>query len=341
MENLYPHVKLTIIQMVRVGMHVGHTIRSSIFLAYWMFGGERYSMFIIDLIKSKLLLRRVIEYVIKTVYQLMPFWFINTSLGFGEHIYKYALLCGEPFCIYKWTNGCITNVEVLSSWNWILLDLLNTNKYKLRFRDKKQILNFTGFWYNRWKEPGLGFISRPAESYHILQEFDSKQIDYLLIIDSNVNSKGYLFPIPGNDDSILCLNFYCFFFAFIVIKTKILHFSKFEEHVYDDVDFRFLSFNNKLLNLYLLKKRSHASYFDSNNKIINSLFKIINNNFLSINWITTVWQHSLLNAQTKPSVVAFIGSEFADVRNILREEPFDTYDQQLKYPNAFDPFIIL
>jgi len=120
-----------------------------------------------------------------------------------------------------------------------------------------------------------------------------------------------------------------------------LHFSKFEEHVYDDVDFKFLSFNNKLLNLYLLKKRSHASYFDSNNKIINSLFKIINNNFLSMDWMTTVWQHSLLNAQTKPSVVAFIGSEFADVRNILREEPFDTYDQQLKYPNAFDPFIIL
>jgi len=326
--------------MIRVGMHVGHTISSSIFLAYWMFGGERYSLFIIDLIKSKLLLRYILRYVIKMIYKLMPFWFINTSFGFGEHIYKYAVLCGEPFCIYKWTNGCITNVEVLSSWNWILLDLLNTNKYKLRFRDKKQILNFTGFWYNRWKQPGLGFISRPADSYHILQEFDSKQIDYLLIIDSNVNSKGYLYPIPGNDDSILCLNFYCFFFTLIIIKTKLLHFIRFDENIYDDIGFKTLSFNNKLLNLYMLRKRSSSYYFD-NNSIISSLLNSANNNFLHLTWMTSLSQHSLLNAQTKPSVVMFIDKEFLDINNILINDHIDVTEQQLKYPNAFDPFIVL
>jgi len=73
MEYTYPNVKLTVIQMIRVGMHVGHTINSSIFLAYWMFGGERYSLFIIDLIKSKLLLRYILRYVIKMIYKLMPF----------------------------------------------------------------------------------------------------------------------------------------------------------------------------------------------------------------------------------------------------------------------------
>jgi ribosomal protein S2 len=80
-----------------------------------MFGGERYSIFIIDLIKAKLLLRFTIKNIIHKIHKLMPFWFINTTLGFGEHVYKYAILCGEPFCIYKWTNGCITNVKVLSS----------------------------------------------------------------------------------------------------------------------------------------------------------------------------------------------------------------------------------
>ena len=340
MENSYPNVRLTIGQMIRVGMHVGHSVGTSIFLSYWMFSGERHSIFLIDLIKSKLILKYTIQYVIEKIYKLKPFWFINTTHGFGEHIYKYAIMCGEPFCIYKWTNGCITNVKVLSSWNWILLDLLNTNKYKLRFRDKKQVLNFTGFWYNRWKKPGLGFISRPSDSYHIIQEFDSKRIDYLLIIDSNVNSKGYLYPIPGNDDSTICLNFYCFFFTMLIIKTKILHFVRFEGHIHDKMKFKTLSFNNKLLNLYLLKKTSLYS-FDSDNNVIYSLFKIVNNNFSYLNWITNLSQHSLLNAQTKPSLIIGMHKDFLEINSILTHQEMDETDRQLKYPHAFDPYIIL
>jgi len=54
-----------------------------------------------------------------------------------------------------------------------------------------------------------------------------------------------------------------------------------------------------------------------------------------------MFQHSLLNAQTKPSVVMFIDKEFLQVSNILINDYIDVTEQQLKYPNAFDPFIVL
>jgi hypothetical protein len=66
-----------------------------------MYGGNRNHIFIIDLVKTKLLIRFVVERVCHSLGSLKPFWFVNTVPGFNYHVYKYALLCGEPYCIYK------------------------------------------------------------------------------------------------------------------------------------------------------------------------------------------------------------------------------------------------
>jgi hypothetical protein len=183
-------------------------------------------------------------------------------------------------------------------------------------------------------------MSRPSDSLHIIQEFDSKHIDYILIIDSNVNSKGYLYPVPGNDDSILCLNFYCFFFALLIIKTKIIHFNRFKDEIYDKAEFNTLTFSNKLLNLYLFKNQSY-NLFDINNTIIKSLFKVINNNFTYFNWMTNTSEHSLLNVQVHVSVLTSLNLDFLRVHNIVNHYNVDYSEEKIKYPNAFDPFLVL
>jgi len=75
------------------------------------------------------------------------------------------------------------------------------------------------------------------------------------IIDSNILSWGITLPIPGNDDSIMCLNFYCYIFTRAVLQGKIKN----------SIDFIFarnemverkhkkVKIKNKMIALYLYK----------------------------------------------------------------------------------------
>jgi hypothetical protein len=258
-------------------------------------------------------------------------------LGYSQHIYKYALLCGEPFCIYKWAYGSITNIKVLSRWNWILLNLLKDSKYKLRSKDKKKILSFTGFLFNRWKKPGIGFISRPIESKHIIAEFNAAKIDYIVIIDSNVNSEGHFYPISGNDDSAVCLNFYCYFFATLILNFKLASLIKFENVIYRKRKYRPLNFNNKLLDIYLFKNTFYYS-LNMNDKIIKSSFLFLNKNFKYLQWMTR--QNSLIDAHVKYSYFALY-----DLSTINKN--WETVNRSISIPtfyeksrNVFDPYVI-
>jgi len=64
------------------------------------------------------------------------------------------------------------------------------------------------------------------ESASAINEFYSAQINYVIIVDSNYSSGGHLLPIAGNDDSIACINFYCYFFATYILNFKISHLLK-------------------------------------------------------------------------------------------------------------------
>jgi hypothetical protein len=48
----------------------------------------------------------------------------------------------------------------------------------------------------------------------------SASIPTIGIVDSNTLSWSVTVPIPGNDDSLECINFYCFLFSKIILATK-------------------------------------------------------------------------------------------------------------------------
>jgi ribosomal protein S2 len=42
----------------------------------------------------------------------------------------------------------------------------------------------------------------------------------MAVVDSNVLSWNISIPLPGNDDSVLCLNYYCFLVSRSILYSK-------------------------------------------------------------------------------------------------------------------------
>ena len=227
----YLKVKLTFVQMYNIGIHLGHTLMVSKFLSYWIYGGWRGDLFIINLIKTRLFLKSAIECIDSVVYHRRPIWFINLDQKQGNFINRYALLAGEPYVSYHWINGTLTNFRSILSWYKVLYTLLQTGKYKLRHRDKHKVLNYFGFLLHRRFFPGLGFVSSTKTSWKAVHEFWVLTIPCAAIVDSNILSWNISLPIPGNDDSLVCLNYYCFIIARSVLVSKSWNLLRFKNHI--------------------------------------------------------------------------------------------------------------
>jgi len=90
--------------------------------------------------------------------------------------------------------------------------------------DKKKLIAFTSFVYKRKCVPGLGFVTNILENKIATYEFKCGDVPCIAIIDSNVSSFHVLNSIPGNDDSIICLNYYAYFFSYLILRMKMQNF---------------------------------------------------------------------------------------------------------------------
>jgi small subunit ribosomal protein S2 len=95
------------------------------------------------------------------------------------------------------------------------------NIHDLRFRDKKRLARFIGFVNHRKRLPGAGFIPTLIDNIAPADEFQKARLQSVGIIDSNVSSLSSVIPIPGNDDSIVCINFYCYILSRAALAGKI------------------------------------------------------------------------------------------------------------------------
>lgn len=146
----------------------------------------------------------------------------------------------------------------------------------MRQRDKKKILGFYGFLNHRKTVPGMGFVTNALQSWKAIDEFWTSNIPCISIVDSNVLSWGITLPIPGNDDSILCLNYYCYMVARGVILTKAKHCRNFRNVFAKVVHRRPINLRKKLIISYIYKHNIYNST-KFTDLILNNLTAGINN----------------------------------------------------------------
>jgi len=247
---LFLNIKLTFVQMYNLGIHLGHTLELSKFLSYWVYGGWRSNLFIINLVKTRVILKAVIDSIQATIVSSKPVWFINLDKKAGGFVTKYAIFAGEPFCSSYWISGSLTNYKFIFSWYNMIYYFAKMNKYRFRHRDKLKMLGYFGFLNHRGRFPGMGFVTSTISSWKSISEFWVISIPCAAVVDSNTLSWNVSLPIAGNDESLVCLNYYCFLVSRNIIFAKIWNIIRFKRII------KYKFENSDLINEIDLKKKN-------------------------------------------------------------------------------------
>ncbi|UQD53976.1 30S ribosomal protein S2 [Anaplasma phagocytophilum] len=213
--------EFSIRDLMEAGVHLGHKAgRWNPAMAPYIYGVHKYKdIHIIDLRKAAVLLRNALSVLYDVVHRRGRVLFVGTKVQASNVIAEEAARCGQYYVNHRWLGGMLTNWETVSSSIRRLLDfekLLNDTDAKFT---KKELLMFDK---KREKlERSLGGIREMGGLPHILfvidtnkeriaiQEANKLKIPVVAVLDTNSDPRGVDYPIPGNDDSIRSIDFFC------------------------------------------------------------------------------------------------------------------------------------
>ena len=99
-----------------------------------------------------------------------------------------------------------------------------TKKELLKFQNTAEKLNKSiGGIKELNSKPDLLFIIDTNKEFLAVKEANKSGIPIVAILDSNSNPEGIDYPIPGNDDAIRSIEFYCSAVAETIKNNKILN----------------------------------------------------------------------------------------------------------------------
>ncbi len=206
-------------QLLEAGVHFGHnTRRWNPKMAPYLFG-VRNGIHIIDLQQTVPLLHQAMVAVREVVAAGGRVLFVGTKRQATDRISEAAKRCGQYYVNHRWLGGMMTNWRTISNSIKRLRDLDDQLAGETVGLTKKELLGLTR---ERAKlERALGGIKEMGDLPDILMVIDTNKetiavaeanklgIPVIGIIDSNSCPDGINFPIPGNDDAIRAIDFYC------------------------------------------------------------------------------------------------------------------------------------
>jgi hypothetical protein len=135
------------------------------------------------------------------------------------------------------------------------------NRYKLRQTDKKKLMGFLGMLQHRRRIPFAGFIPNVLDNILPVDEFKVGLIPLVGIVDSNVLSADISLPVPGNDDSMICINYYCYMLTRVIFAGKINSALIWNDNIYGKlrINLNFTTFVKLYVNVY--KNYDQNSFF--------------------------------------------------------------------------------
>ena len=145
--------------------------------------------------------------------------FVGTKRQASDIIEKYAKSCNQYFINKRWLGGMLTNwdtiqnsISRLKKIEDILENQINsyTKKEILKFQNTSEKLNKAiGGIKELTKKPDLLFIIDTNKEFLAVKEANKTEIPIVAVLDSNSSPEGIDYPIPGNDDAIRSIEFYC------------------------------------------------------------------------------------------------------------------------------------
>ena len=181
--------------------------------------GQRNGIHIIDLQKTIILFRDALKVVEDYALQKKNILFVGTKRQASDLIEKYALECKQFFINKRWLGGMLTNWDTIQNSIKKLKDLEDIVENKSNSYTKKELVMFEksiaklnqtlGGIKNMNGKPDLLFIIDTNKEILAVKEANKIEIPIVAVVDSNSNPENISFPIPGNDDAIRSIEYYC------------------------------------------------------------------------------------------------------------------------------------
>lgn len=212
--------KFTIRQMIENGVHFGHHARRwNPKMASFIYG-KKDNVHIIDLQQTYPMLYSALNVAKETAANGGKVLFVGTKRQAQDIVKENAERCGQYYVNYRWLGGMLTN------WKTVHKSITRLNKLNEMFATntldgytKKELLNLKKEQEKLAKElngvmnmggqPDLLFIVDMPKEDLAIKEAKKLGIPVIGIADTNADPELVDFPVPGNDDAIRAIQFYC------------------------------------------------------------------------------------------------------------------------------------
>lgn len=210
----------TIKELLEVGAHYGHkTMRWNPKMSPYIYGVNNGSH-IINLQKTAPLFKKALSIIFEVVKKNGRVLFVGTKKQASANIAAAAKSCGQYYVNHRWLGGMLTNWKTVSKSIDTLRDLQKQleevdslflkKKEILVLKRKENKLNLSlGGIMDMGGRPDILFVIDTNIEALAIKEASILGIPIIAIVDSNSNPDGIDYPVPGNDDSIKAINFYC------------------------------------------------------------------------------------------------------------------------------------
>ena len=210
----------TMRQMLEAGVHFGHSTRRWNPKMEQFIFGARNKTHILDLQQTMPMFHQALQALSEVTSRGGRVLFVGTKRAASEKIAETARNCGQYYVNHRWLGGMLTN------WSTVSQSIRRLRDLEARFETgeinqltKKEILQLTreqeklertlGGIKEMGGIPDMLFILDTNKEAIAVQEANRLGIPVVAVVDSNANPEGVDYIVPGNDDAMRAITFYC------------------------------------------------------------------------------------------------------------------------------------
>jgi small subunit ribosomal protein S2 len=202
-----------IAELLEAGVHFGHQTRRWNPKMRRFIHGERAGIYIIDLLKTAVLLEQAREFAGALAHRGGTVLFVGTKKQARDNVRDVAKAAGVPYVNHRWLGGLLTNFQTINLRIRRLHDLerfeaegqlalLPTRERMARQADLAKLRANLGGVKDMQRVPDAMFVIDLKTEAIAVREAQRLRIPIIGLVDTNCDPDGIDFVIPGNDDAI-------------------------------------------------------------------------------------------------------------------------------------------
>ncbi|OGT25980.1 MAG: 30S ribosomal protein S2 [Gammaproteobacteria bacterium RIFCSPLOWO2_02_FULL_42_14] len=225
-------ISISMRDLLEAGVHFGHQKRFwNPKMAPFIFS-EREKTHIINLEETLPKFRGLLDAIHQITSKRGKVMFVGTKHAATDIVKEEGIRCGMPYVNRRWLGGMLTNYKTIRQSIKRLKDLeaMLENTKLLALKTKKEVLmiqrekdklavNLDGI-KNMGGLPDMLFVIDVKREKIAISEAQRLGIPVAAIVDTNASPDGIDYVVPGNDDAIRAIRFYCKTIADVIIESR-------------------------------------------------------------------------------------------------------------------------